>query len=226
MQAFQHQGRTLRYITVHPNGYDPDRVYPMVILLHGFGASMADLAGLTPGIDSEGYVYAFPNGPLSVPLAPDVHGYSWIPPRDAASSEEIEHSEGLLADFFDEVMAQYKVSPKNVVLGGFSQGGGMTYRCGLGNPDIFSGLVVLSGSLPNVDDLRKRLPEQRTQPIFVAHGTEDTVVPIEKAIQATEFLKVERYQPEFRQYVMGHEISQQVLDDLVVWLQSTLPPLR
>lgn len=226
MQAFQHQGRTLRYITVHPNGYDPDRAYPLVILLHGFGASMADLAGLAPGIDSEGYVYAFPNGPLSVPLAPDANGYSWIPPRDAASPEEIEHSEGLLADFFDEVMAQYKVSPKNAVLGGFSQGGGMTYRCGLGNPDIFAGLVVLSGSLPNVDDLRKRLPEQRTQPIFVAHGTEDAVVPIERAILATEFLIREKYQPEFKQYVMGHEINQQVLNDLVVWLQSTLPPLR
>ena len=187
---------------------------------------MADLASLAPDIDSEGYIYAFPNGPLAVPLAPDVTGYSWVPPRNTGNPEEIEHSEELLATFFDELMAQYHVPSGQVVLGGFSQGGGMTYRCGLGNPEMFAGLVILSGSLPNVDELRERLPHQRTQPIFIAHGTEDAIVPIDRAIQATEFLKAEGYQPQFREYVMGHAISQQVIDDLVLWLQAILPPLR
>ena len=40
------------------------RSYPMIILLHGFGAHMGDLASLAPAIDPTGYVYIFPNAPI------------------------------------------------------------------------------------------------------------------------------------------------------------------
>ena len=73
MEAQEIAGAQLRYLTVHPDGYDPNKRYPMVIMLHGFGANMQDLAGLAPVIDTRGYVYAFPNGPESVELAPGLH---------------------------------------------------------------------------------------------------------------------------------------------------------
>ena len=224
VQAFQLQGKTLQYIAVHPDGYDPEKDYPLVILLHGFGASMSDLVGLAPDIDRENYVYVFPNGPLAVSIGPEMTGYSWIPPHGTATPEDIRLSEELLATFFDEVMEKYRVPPSRVVLGGFSQGGGMTYRCGLGRPDVFAGLVVLSSGLSDTDEVRGRLPPQRTQPIFVAHGTQDSVAPFENAQQAIAFLEAEGYHPEFRQYATGHEISQDVLDDLAPWLHNTLPP--
>ena len=68
MEAQQHQGKTLPYITVHPEGYQKGVTYPMVILLHGYGANMADLAGLAPAIHQTGYVYACPNAPVPVPI--------------------------------------------------------------------------------------------------------------------------------------------------------------
>ena len=48
MEAQQHEGKSLPYIVVHPNGYQEGVSYPMIILLHGYGANMADLAGLAP----------------------------------------------------------------------------------------------------------------------------------------------------------------------------------
>ena len=139
MEAYEHQGMHLRYMTVHPDDYDPNRKYPLVIMLHGFGANMQDLAGLSPVISSTGYVYAFPNGPESVELAPGFVGYSWTHPDRRRDPEEDAKSREKLLGFFGEVMEQYGVEPGNAALGGFSQGGRMAYLCGLSRPDLFAG---------------------------------------------------------------------------------------
>ena len=62
MKYERHQGQDLQYLTVVPDNHDPDVNYPLVVMLHGFGANMQDLAGLAPAIESEGYVFACPNG--------------------------------------------------------------------------------------------------------------------------------------------------------------------
>ena len=226
MEYFQHQGKSLLYLTVHPDGYSAEKDYPLVILLHGFGAHMGDLAGLAPAIDREGYVYACPNAPLAVEIGPGMTGYSWTPPRGTATPEDVQLTEGLLTTFFDEVMEQYHVPAGRVILGGFSQGGGLTFRCGLGRPEVFAGLVALSCSIREPDELRDSLPAQRTQPIFMAHGTHDEMVSVERASQARTFLEAEGYQLQYKAYPMGHEITQEVLDDLVPWMHQVLPPLR
>ena len=70
MRAIERQGSTLTYLAIEPDDYDADAQYPMVVLLHGFGAHMGDLAGLTPAIDPTGYVYICPNAPKQVQLGP------------------------------------------------------------------------------------------------------------------------------------------------------------
>ena len=224
MEAKQRQGKTLKYLSIEPDGYDPNRRYPLVMLLHGFGASMADLAGLTPVIDTQGYVYVCPNAPIEVQIGPGSAGYAWTPPRESATPEDIERAEEMLAFHLEEVMSEYDVEPGQVILGGFSQGGMMTYRWGLTNPDMFQGLIVLSGSVPYPDTLRPRLPADRTQTIFIAHGVNDPLISIEDARVARSFVEAEGYAPEYREYPMGHEISQAVLDDLVPWIHRVIPP--
>ena len=54
MRAEIHEGTGLQYITVVPDDHDPEASYPLVIMLHGFGANMQDLAGLAPTINATG----------------------------------------------------------------------------------------------------------------------------------------------------------------------------
>ena len=117
-------------------------------------------------------------------------------------------------------------TPGKVALLGFSQGGTMTYRCGLGQPDVFAGLVALSAAVFDPALLRPKLPEGRNQPIFVAHGTRDMQIGVDNARATRAFLEEEGYQPEYREYNMGHEIPLEVLQDLMPWLTTVLPPLR
>ena len=226
MRREQHQGKGLRYITVLPDDYNPERRYPLLIMLHGFGANMQDLAGLAPVINSGGYVYACPNAPIAFDLGSGHAGYGWTAPRGDATAEEVQHAESLLGEFFEEVLEKFKVAPGQSVLLGFSQGGGMTYRCGLSRAETFAGLVALSATLPDTNELEERLPAARSQPIFIAHGLSDPLVPAESAADARRFLTEAGYSPEYHEYNMAHEISAEVLRDLTSWMDRVLPPLE
>ena len=224
MRTEINEGPGLPYLTVVPDDYTPDSSYPLVIMLHGFGANMQDLAGLAPAISADDYVYACPNAPIPFQLGPGQTGFGWLTPRGGGTVEETATSEKLLGDFFDTVFQQFNVSPGNAILMGFSQGGGMTYRCGLGRADKFAGLAALSATLPDEDDLAARLPAERTQPIFIAHGLFDQMVSEDTAQSAKSFLESNGYTPEFHTYNMGHEISGEELGDLVPWVARVLSP--
>ena len=224
MKAEQCRGQGLAYLNIYPDNYQEDAAYPLVIMLHGFGANMRDLAGLAPSIDRDGYVYSFPNAPIPFNVGLNAVGYGWHPPRAQASPEDFQKSEELVAGYFDEVFEQLGVSPGNAVLMGFSQGGGMTYRCGLERPDVFAGLAALSATLPDQEVLRAKLPPNRTQPIFIAHGEHDARISMDTAQAAREFLETEGYSPSYHEYPMGHEIPPAVISDLVPWLNGVLPP--
>lgn len=225
MQARVVEGKSLPYVIVEPEGHKAGAPYPLVILLHGFGANMYDLAGLSPALASEGYVYAFPNAPYSVDLGGAV-GYSWSMGRPGmpAPPEEGSKPEELLASFVAEVMAETGAEPGKVVLGGFSQGGGMTLRFGLPRAVLFKGLIVLSGAFRDTPELRDSLPTERSQPIFLGHGTMDQMVPVDRGRTTKAFLEELGYSPEYHEYEMGHEISEEVIFDLQPWLRAVLPP--
>ena len=68
MESVQRQGESLVYLAVLPDNYVPEKAYPAVVLLHGFGSNMNDLSGLCPAIERERYVYLCPNAPIPVQI--------------------------------------------------------------------------------------------------------------------------------------------------------------
>ena len=88
MQGKRYEGKDLMYLVVEPDDYSPDVNYPLVILLHGFGASMDDLAGLCPAIFRRGYLYACPNAPMPFAICPGMTGYGWTPRRGQGTPED------------------------------------------------------------------------------------------------------------------------------------------
>lgn len=224
MQARQIEGNSLTYLLVEPDDFNEDLEYPTIVLLHGFGASMTDLAGLAPAIDRNGYTYLFPNAPIPIQVGLGATGYAWTPPGQASAEDVAGRAEELLSGFFDEVSERHGVVDGGIVMGGFSQGGMMTYRFGLVRPEKFAGLVVLSGRIPSPDILSHGLPEYRDQPIFVAHGAHDAMIGIDDARTSRHFLESQGYGPQYHEYEMGHEINQDVMVDLVPWIHNVMPP--
>jgi phospholipase/carboxylesterase len=101
----------------------------------------------------------------------------------------------------------------------------MALRYGVPRPDLFTGLAVLSGSLRRVAELRADMPAERKQAIFVAHGLDDPLVPIEWSRALVSLLEEDGYQPVYKTYPIGHAISPAEIADLKKWIGSVLPPL-
>jgi len=226
MNAEVSEGGSLPYVLVKPDGFTPDGSYPLVIVLHGFGAGMYDLASIAGALDPTGYVYAFPNAPYEVDLGIYGTGHSWSADRPgvipiANDSTTIDEK---LDACFAEVIEATGVAPGNIVLAGFSQGAGVTLRYGLLRPDVFAGLAVLSGFFRDADAIRDQLPASRTQPIFMVHGRQDPMISLESALQTKSFLETAGYSPEYHEYDMPHTVNEEVLQDLAPWLHKTLPP--
>ena len=223
MRLREHEDGALRYVTVEPDDYPDGASYPLVVMLHGYGAHMGDLASIAPAIDPDGYVYAFPNAPhpLETGLGPVGFAWAFFPP--AEDDDDASESESLLTDFIDDVEDRLQVPEGQIVLGGFSQGGMMTLNVGLRSPDRFRGLAVLSGRLMD-DDTLDDLPERPTQSIFLAHGADDEIIAVEEGRRVRDSLRRQGYSPEYHEYAMAHEIAPDEIADLTRWLHAVLPP--
>ena len=187
---------------------------------------MGDLVPLAESINNDGYIYVFPNGPMGFRMGTGESGYGWLPPVGMGREpEHVIQSMKLVGNFFDEVTEKFHTLPGKSVLIGFSQGGEMTYRCGLNNPGKFSGLAALCSTNPTPEELSPLLPDVRGQLIFIAEGFEDSMIAPERIQQTKLFLEDEGYNVFYKGYDMGHEITPEVLKDLVAWLNGFLPPL-
>ena len=223
MNAEVIEGGALEYVLVTPDGFAADGAWPLVVLMHGFGANMYDLPSLASAIDPTGYVYAFPNAPYRLA---GMGGFSWSANRPgvvepAGPEQSVEER---LDAFTSEVAERTGATTGNMVLGGFSQGAGLSLRHGLLRPETFKGLIVLSGFFRDAEEVRPLLPADRSQPIFLVHGRQDPVVALEQAHENKRFLEEVGYAPEYHEYDMQHSISQDVIRDLAPWLHRVLPP--
>ena len=221
MKIEENNGDDLNFLIAYPDSYSESTRYPLIVMLHGYGAHMGDLASLAPEIHPSGYIYAFPNAPLRVEFGGGAWGYSWLPPGESLSIADIQLAEETVLSFVTEVAQRFDVPHGQILLAGFSQGGRMAYTIGLSNPETFAGLAVLSSGISDPESLRTRLAVQRDQQIFIAHGIEDN---IERGRRSKDFLVEEGYSPSYHEYNMGHEITSDVIQDLTEWLLGVLPP--
>ena len=206
-----------------PAGKSP---HPTILTLHGRGASAFDLLSLAPYLCGGRFRIICPQGPLETPIGPEATGYAWYPmsvggPPDIGS---ILVSRQRLQQFLNECLARYPIDANKLAILGFSQGGVMAYSLALANPDRFAALVALSSWLP--PELVPHLSlghSAQALPTLVQHGTQDSMIEVERARKSVETLRQARIPLTYREYDMGHEIRPRSLSDLSAWLDEKVP---
>jgi phospholipase/carboxylesterase len=200
-----------------------DGPFPTIFALHGWGASAHDLLGLAPFLLRGEALVICPQGATEVPVGPGVPGYGWFPITEGGplDPEAFSAAANGLSAFLDEACQRYPVDPRKTVLLGFSQGGVMAYDQALRQPGRYAGLVALSSWLPgSLAEGIPKLPEHENWPVFVAHGTEDPMIGIDRARESRDALLPFQVGLTYREYEMGHEIRPESLRDLLEWLES------
>jgi phospholipase/carboxylesterase len=200
-----------------------------VIWLHGLGADGNDFAGMAHELDLSNCPairFIFPHAP-SRPVTLN-EGYvmpAWydVLSRDMSSQQDdmgIRASERAIVGLIEREVAR-GIPAKNIVLAGFSQGSAMVLHTGLRYPQALAGIMALSGYLPLVDHFAaERHPANFHTPIFMAHGIQDTVVPISRGETSRDCLVRWGYTLHWHTYPMQHSVHPQEVSDMSVFLQQ------
>lgn len=162
----------------------------IVLLLHGFGSSGADMIALAPHWQD-----ALPDALFLAPHAPQrcgmmSGGFQWwglsgfAPAALAAGAASAAPA---IDAFIDRKLEQYGLAEANLALVGVSQGTMMALHVGLRRPQAVAAVVGYSGLLAGTADLAHR--DFAKPPVLLIHGTADPVVPISAMHRAEAELK-------------------------------------
>jgi polyhydroxybutyrate depolymerase len=150
---------TMRTYRLHvPRGYRPDRPIPLLVLLHGHGASGAQIersTKMSAKADQEGFIAVYPDG--------SGQPHSWQP-RDIS----------FIAQLIQQLRQEYNIDSKRIYIAGHSNGGSMAYRLGVELDTLVAGIGVSAGLLAEqLATLQSRSPVT----LVAVHGKSDTTVP-------------------------------------------------
>ena len=190
---------------------------PLLLLLHGYGSTEADLFGLASFLDDRLAIasarapYAHPGG-----------GRAWysleITERGMRQNlVEAGHSRLAIANFIGQLRRAH--APSKLFLGGFSQGAMMSCSVALAEPSLVDGVVLMSGALWPAGNSQ---PSAALPPFIVTHGTLDDTLPVARGRALRDHLLGLGAQVAYHEYAMSHEISEACLEDVNAWLAARM----
>ena len=196
-----------------------------IIWLHGLGADGQDFVPLAEQMELSVPVrYIFPHAPMRPVTINggfvmrawyDIVGQNINAQQDAAG---IRASQLLIDTLIAEEVA-HGITPQNIFLAGFSQGGAIALHTALRQTVPLGGVLALSTYLPLAEIAANELHEQtRTTAVFMAHGRNDPVVPYALGVASREALQKFGYTVEWHEYPMQHSVCEDELGDIKAWL--------
>src|SRR5438132_1434692 len=184
-----------------------------IVVLHGLGADGNDFVPFAQELDlgAAGPVrWVFPHAPvMPVTINGGMRMRAWY---DVAAGDlrQRQDEKGLRASLalVEELIAREKErgsASSRIVIAGFSQGCAMALLTGLRHKERLAGIVGMSGYLPLAETTdAERHDANRLTPIFLAHGTQDPVVPLQAGEMSRDALRALGHDVEWHAYPMPH----------------------
>lgn len=199
------------------------RPAPLLIALHGYGASKWHALREAKLIAPEGFALAALQGPHQhlkdprQPGGPLRFGFGWLTNFHPEDSVAVHHR-GLL-NMIDALVSEGIADAKSIFLLGFSQSCALNYRFAFTHPDVVRGVIGICGGLPGDWETSELYRETEAAVIHLA-GEHDEFYSPERVKDYASQLRQRANDVEFRSYDAGHEISPAMRDDLRDWLQQ------
>jgi len=155
-----------------PASYDPSKPTPLVVLLHGYGASgLAQelLFQFKARADKLGFIYMYPDGTV------DSSGKRFWNATDACcdfGSTGVDDS-AYIESLIDQAKSKYNIDPKRVFVVGHSNGAFMAYRMACDHADTIAAAVSLAGAM--YSDVSNCKPGEPVS-VLQIHGSDDQTV--------------------------------------------------
>ena len=199
-----------------------------VLWLHGLGADGHDFAPIVPELvrrDWPALRFVFPHAPVrAVTINGGARMRAWYDIRDfdLANRADLQGVDESVAqvDALIAREAERGIPPQRLLLAGFSQGGAITLAAGLARTQPLAGLIALSTYLPmGAEAAAAQLaPGASAQPVFMAHGVFDPVVPAAAGEAGAKALAAMGFDVTWRRYPMQHAVHPEEIADLGAWM--------
>ncbi|MDB5897160.1 MAG: Carboxylesterase [Ramlibacter sp.] len=202
-----------------------------ILILHGLGADGNDFVPVAEELqlDAVGPVrFIFPHAPM-IPVTIN-GGFRMRAWYDILGTEEkgVQDATGLhrsrqLVEALLKREKERGIAANRIVLAGFSQGCALSLLTGLRHGERLAGIAGLSGYLPLAETTAaERHPANNDTPIFLAHGTHDEMIALERAEATRDALQRLGYPVEWHEYLMGHSVTPLEIEELNAWLVRVL----
>lgn len=194
-------------------------VSPAIILLHGRGADENDLLGLSPYLDERLAIFS-----VRAPYPFEYGGFTYFQLNEDGTAEPTMFMESYkrLLQFADGVSLLQEVDAKKVFLMGFSMGTVMAYVLSLTRPEKFAGVIAQSGFVQDHPDFQFVWQKLGNCSFSITHGVDDMVVPVRLARETKNKFSKSNADFVYKEYPMGHQISDESLTDVCAWLKKKL----
>jgi len=202
-----------------------------VIWLHGLGADGWDFVPLVRELPLPATLalrFVFPHAPSQpVTLNNGAVMPAWydIAVTDIARRPDergIRASQARVESFIAREKSR-GVPAARIVLAGFSQGGAIALQAGLRHAERLGGVMALSTYLTLEESLAAEgSAANRATPVFMAHGTQDPVVPLALAESSAAALRAHGYSVEWHTYPMPHSVSTEEVQAIAQFLQRVM----
>ena len=167
-----------------------------VIWMHGLGADGNDFAPIVPALQlpKTAIRFVFPHAPVQpVTINGGMPMRAWYDISDGAIRREDERGVRASQKLIEALIARENergTSAERLVLAGFSQGGAIALQTGLRHRQRIAGVMALSTYLPIADKFpAEAAAANRDVPIFMAHGSYDPVIALERAEESRALLQ-------------------------------------
>jgi len=202
-----------------------------VIWLHGLGADGNDFVPIVEELGlpaGHGIRFVFPNAPVRpVTINNGMAMRAWYDIKGMAI-EDKQDAEGIRdsADAIEQLIAreiERGIPAERIVLAGFSQGGAIALHAGVRHGAALAGVMGLSTYLPLAETLEKEASDaNRGVCIFMAHGSQDPVVPIGLGQASRDHLLDAGYDVAWHEYPMQHQVCMPQIATIGRWLAERL----
>ncbi len=209
-------------------GADPQA---SVVWLHGLGADGHDFEPIVPDLalpDGPALRFIFPHAPVrpvtinaGYPMRAwyDIRSIDRSAPQDESGIRASEQAAARLIAREEE----RGIDAANIVLAGFSQGGGVAINTALRYPRRLAGVIGLSTWVPRIDSLEsERNPANNEIPMFLAHGSMDPMVPEEHGKASADRIEALGYPVTWHSYPMMHGVCPEEIVHIREWLAAQL----
>lgn len=198
-----------------------------LVLLHGLGASGADLYPLA-GILLGGQMRVIcPDAPMrAVSVNGGMRMRAWydIAGADLESRQDLDGARES-AEIVNALIAGEEsrgMPSEKIFVGGFSQGAALALYAGQCFDRQLAGIIALSGYMLGGGVEQNLARANQRTPVFQAHGKHDSIVLLEWARQCEKQLKSLGSPVEYLEYEAAHEIPPETIADLNLWLAKAV----